>query len=42
MSQFVYASHLVQAPDGSLRLYFNARDRADILGVEHIGVAIAE
>ena len=42
MSQFVYASHLVQAPDGSLRLYFNARDRADILGVEHIGVALAE
>lgn len=42
MSQFVYASHLVQAPDGTLRLYFNARDRADVLGVEHIGVALAE
>ena len=39
MSQFVYASHLVQAPDGTLRLYFNARDRADVLGTEHIGFA---
>ena len=42
MSQFVYASHLVQAPDGALRLYFNARNRADVLGVEHIGIALAE
>ena len=42
MSQFVYASHLVLAPDGSLRLYFNARDRADITGTENIGVAVAE
>lgn len=39
MSQFVYASHLVQAPDGALRLYFNARDRADLFGTEHIGFA---
>ena len=42
MSQFVYASHLLLAPDGSLRLYFNARDRADITGTENIGVAVAE
>ena len=42
MSQFVYASHLVQAPDGALRLYFNARNRADVLGVENIGIALAE
>lgn len=40
MSQFVYASHLVRTPSGSLRLYFNARDKANMLaGTEHIGFA---
>lgn len=42
MSQFVYASHLVRTPEGTLRLYFNARDKADALaGTEHIGFAEA-
>ena len=39
MSQFVYASHLVRTPEGELRLYFNARNRADLFGTEHIGFA---
>lgn len=42
MAQFVYASHLVRTGD-SLRLYFNARNTANILaGREHIGFAEAE
>ena len=42
MSQFVYASHLVRTPAGTLRLYFNARDKAAALaGTEHIGFAEA-
>lgn len=42
MSQFVYASHLVRTPAGTLRLYFNARDKAAALaGMEHIGFAEA-
>lgn len=40
MSQFVYASHLVRTPENTLRLYFNARDKANMLtGTEHIGFA---
>lgn len=42
MNQFVYASHLVRHGN-SLRLYFNARDTADMLkGRECIGFAEAE
>ena len=42
MGQFVYASHLVYH-DGRLRLYFNARNKADPLrGRECIGFAEAE
>lgn len=42
MNQFVYASHLVKYGN-SLRLYFNARNKADILkGRECIGFAEAE
>lgn len=42
MAQFVYASHLVRTGD-SLRLYFNARNTANIIaGREHIGFAEAE
>lgn len=42
MAQFVYASHLVCTGD-KLRLYFNARNTANILaGREHIGFAEAE
>ena len=42
MAQFVYASHLVHF-EGKLRLYFNARDRADpIRGRECIGFAEAD
>ena len=42
MAQFVYASHLVKTGD-KLRLYFNARDKANMLrGKENIGFAEAE
>ena len=42
MHQFVYASHLVRY-GGTLRLYFNARDTADMLrGRECIGYAEAQ
>ena len=42
MGQYVYSSHLVRCGD-TLRLYFNARDKADALrGRECIGFAYAE